>query len=136
MSESSVVNLLCSVFQCRILERYVQDQIPGAKVVMESIGPRRFGEGYEQEDYSKSDLMVYAIDPLTNRALSRQELFKWVLPLVQLLSNSISAVLFFLFLTFPSNLNNELLELYIPFTLEYRCVFKLYRKWEELLYII
>ncbi len=96
MSESSVVNLLCSVFQCRILERYVQDQIPGAKVVMESIGPRRFGEGYEQEDYSKSDLMVYAIDPLTNRALSRQELFKWVLPLVQLLSNSISAVLFFL----------------------------------------
>ncbi|XP_059387786.1 protocadherin-15-like isoform X2 [Carassius carassius] len=61
-----------------ILERYVQDQIPGAKVVVESIGPRRFGEGYEQEDYSKSDLMVYAIDPLTNRALSRQELFKFL----------------------------------------------------------
>lgn len=65
-----------SVCVRRILERYVQDQIPGAKVVMESIGPRRFGEGYEQEDYSKSDLMVYAIDPLTNRAISRQELFK------------------------------------------------------------
>uniref|UniRef100_A0A673FXD2 Protocadherin-15 n=1 Tax=Sinocyclocheilus rhinocerous TaxID=307959 RepID=A0A673FXD2_9TELE len=62
----------------QILERYVQDQIPGAKVVVESIGPRRFGEGYEQEDYSKSDLMVYAIDPLTNRALSRQELFKFL----------------------------------------------------------
>ncbi|XP_043110400.1 protocadherin-15b isoform X2 [Puntigrus tetrazona] len=61
-----------------ILERYVQDQIPGAKVVVESIGPRRFGEGYEQEDYSKSDLMIYAIDPLTNRALSRQELFKFL----------------------------------------------------------
>ncbi|XP_073684941.1 protocadherin-15b [Garra rufa] len=61
-----------------ILERYVQDQIPGAKLVVESIGPRRFGEGYEQEDYSKSDLMVYAIDPLTNRALSRQELFKFL----------------------------------------------------------
>uniref|UniRef100_A0A8C1ZZN0 Protocadherin-related 15b n=1 Tax=Cyprinus carpio TaxID=7962 RepID=A0A8C1ZZN0_CYPCA len=61
-----------------ILERYVQDQIPGAKVVVESIGARRFGEGYEQEDYSKSDLMVYAIDPLTNRALSRQELFKFL----------------------------------------------------------
>ncbi|XP_030629602.1 protocadherin-15b [Chanos chanos] len=61
-----------------ILERYVQDQIPGAKVVVESIGPRRFGDGYEQEDYSKSDLMVYAIDPLTNRALSRQELFKFL----------------------------------------------------------
>ncbi|XP_058650154.1 protocadherin-15b isoform X2 [Onychostoma macrolepis] len=61
-----------------ILERYVQDQIPGAKVVVESIGPRHFGEGYEQEDYSKSDLMVYAIDPLTNRALSRQELFKFL----------------------------------------------------------
>ncbi|XP_059386468.1 protocadherin-15-like isoform X2 [Carassius carassius] len=61
-----------------ILERYVQDQIPGAKVVVESIGPRRFGEGYDQEDYSKSDLMVYAIDPLTNRALSRQELFKFL----------------------------------------------------------
>uniref|UniRef100_A0A8C2DPM6 Protocadherin-15 n=1 Tax=Cyprinus carpio TaxID=7962 RepID=A0A8C2DPM6_CYPCA len=61
-----------------ILERYVQDQIPGAKVAVESIGPRRFGEGYEQEDYSKSDLMVYAIDPLTNRALSRQELFKFL----------------------------------------------------------
>ncbi|TRY94260.1 hypothetical protein DNTS_025329 [Danionella cerebrum] len=62
----------------RILERYVQDQIPGAKVVVESIGPRRFGEGYDQEDYTKSDLMVYAIDPLTNRALSRQELFKFL----------------------------------------------------------
>ncbi|XP_016118433.1 protocadherin-15-like, partial [Sinocyclocheilus grahami] len=61
-----------------ILERYVQDQIPGAKVVVESIGSRRFGEGYEQEDYSKSDLMIYAIDPLTNRALSRQELFKFL----------------------------------------------------------
>ncbi|KAK2876830.1 hypothetical protein Q8A67_020926 [Cirrhinus molitorella] len=61
-----------------ILERYIQDQIPGAKLVVESIGPRRFGEGYEQEDYSKSDLMVYAIDPLTNRALSRQELFKFL----------------------------------------------------------
>ncbi|GAA6106944.1 protocadherin-15a isoform X1 [Tachysurus ichikawai] len=60
----------------RILERYVQDQIPGAKVIVESIGPRRHGEGYSLEDYSKSDLQVYAIDPLTNRAISRQELFK------------------------------------------------------------
>uniref|UniRef100_A0A8C7Q869 Protocadherin-15 n=1 Tax=Oncorhynchus mykiss TaxID=8022 RepID=A0A8C7Q869_ONCMY len=62
----------------KILERYVQDQIPGAKVVVESIGPQRFGDGFEQEDYSKSDLMVYAIDPLTNRAISRQELFKFL----------------------------------------------------------
>ncbi|KAJ8284825.1 hypothetical protein COCON_G00036750 [Conger conger] len=61
-----------------ILERYVQDQIAGAKIVVESIGPRRYGEGYEQEDYSKSDLMVYAIDPMTNRAISRQELFKFL----------------------------------------------------------
>ncbi|KAL2078365.1 hypothetical protein ACEWY4_026050 [Coilia grayii] len=61
-----------------ILERYVQDQIPGAKVIVESIGPRRYGDGFDQEDYSKSDLMVYAIDPLTNRALSRQELFKFL----------------------------------------------------------
>uniref|UniRef100_A0A3Q3JPT7 Protocadherin-15 n=1 Tax=Monopterus albus TaxID=43700 RepID=A0A3Q3JPT7_MONAL len=61
-----------------ILERYVQDQIPGAKVIVESIGPRRYGDGYELEDYSKSDLMVYAIDPLTNRAISRQELFKFL----------------------------------------------------------
>ncbi|KAJ8388241.1 hypothetical protein AAFF_G00136120 [Aldrovandia affinis] len=61
-----------------ILERYVQDQIPGAVVVVESIGARRHGDGYEQEDYSKSDLMVYAIDPLTNRAISRQELFKFL----------------------------------------------------------
>ncbi|XP_051504158.1 protocadherin-15a [Myxocyprinus asiaticus] len=61
-----------------ILERYVQDQIPGAKVIVESIGPRRYGEGYELEDYSKSDLQVYAIDPLTNRAISRQELFKFL----------------------------------------------------------
>ncbi|CAB1312657.1 unnamed protein product, partial [Coregonus sp. 'balchen'] len=58
------------------LIRYVQDQIPGAKVVVESIGPQRFGDGFDQEDYTKSDLMVYAIDPLTNRAISRQELFK------------------------------------------------------------
>ncbi|XP_059421808.1 protocadherin-15a [Carassius carassius] len=61
-----------------ILERYVQDQIPGAKVILESIGPRRHGEGYELEDYTKSDLQVYAIDPLTNRAISRQELFKFL----------------------------------------------------------
>ncbi|KAK2897019.1 hypothetical protein Q8A67_011507 [Cirrhinus molitorella] len=61
-----------------ILERYVQDQIPGAKVIVESIGPQRHGEGYELEEYSKSDLQVYAIDPLTNRAISRQELFKFL----------------------------------------------------------
>uniref|UniRef100_UPI003AAE6E9B protocadherin-15-like n=1 Tax=Centroberyx gerrardi TaxID=166262 RepID=UPI003AAE6E9B len=61
-----------------ILERYVQEQIPGAKVVVETIGPHRHGDGLEQEDYSKSDLMVYAIDPLTNRAISRQELYKFL----------------------------------------------------------
>ncbi|XP_030342453.1 protocadherin-15 isoform X2 [Strigops habroptila] len=59
-----------------ILERYVQDQIPGATVVVESIGARRFGDGYSEEDYTKSDLMVYAIDPQTNRAIMRNELFK------------------------------------------------------------
>ncbi|KAM3863277.1 protocadherin-15-like [Diretmus argenteus] len=61
-----------------ILERYVQDQIPGAKVIVEAIGPRRHGDGFELEDYSKSDLTVYAIDPLTNRAITRQELFKFL----------------------------------------------------------
>ncbi|XP_029312580.1 protocadherin-15-like [Cottoperca gobio] len=61
-----------------ILERYVQEQIPGAKVVVETIGPYRHGEGMEQEDYTKSDLMIYAIDPLTNRAVSRQELYKFL----------------------------------------------------------
>ncbi|KAF7247512.1 Protocadherin-15 [Varanus komodoensis] len=61
-----------------ILERYVQDQIPGAKVVVESIGARRYGDGYSEEDYSKSDLMVYAIDPQTNRAIMRNELFKFL----------------------------------------------------------
>uniref|UniRef100_A0A8D3E9S2 Protocadherin-15 n=1 Tax=Scophthalmus maximus TaxID=52904 RepID=A0A8D3E9S2_SCOMX len=61
-----------------ILERYVQDQIPGAKVVVETNGPHRHGDGMEQEDYTKSDLMIYAIDPLTNRAVSRQELYKFL----------------------------------------------------------
>ncbi|XP_034753511.1 protocadherin-15a isoform X3 [Etheostoma cragini] len=61
-----------------ILERHIQDQIPGAKVIVESIGPRRHGDGFELEDYSKSDLMVYAIDPLTNRAISPKELFKFL----------------------------------------------------------
>uniref|UniRef100_A0A5F8GV29 Protocadherin-15 n=1 Tax=Monodelphis domestica TaxID=13616 RepID=A0A5F8GV29_MONDO len=61
-----------------ILDRYVQEQIPGAKVVVESIGARRFGEAYSQEDYTKSDLVVYAIDPQTNRAISRNELFKFL----------------------------------------------------------
>uniref|UniRef100_A0A3P8WDW9 Protocadherin-15 n=1 Tax=Cynoglossus semilaevis TaxID=244447 RepID=A0A3P8WDW9_CYNSE len=61
-----------------ILERHVQDQIPGAKVIVEAIGPRRHGDGFELEDYTKTDLMVYAIDPLTNRAISRQELFKFL----------------------------------------------------------
>lgn len=67
----------CSVFGLSILERYVQEQIPGAKVVVETIGPHRHGDGLEQEDYTKSDLMIYAIDPLTNRAVSRQELHKY-----------------------------------------------------------
>uniref|UniRef100_A0A7M4ERU1 Protocadherin-15 n=1 Tax=Crocodylus porosus TaxID=8502 RepID=A0A7M4ERU1_CROPO len=62
----------------QILERYVQDQIPGAAVVVESIGARRFGHGYSEEDYSKSDLMIYAIDPQTNRAIMRNELFKFL----------------------------------------------------------
>uniref|UniRef100_A0A8C3Q8S2 Protocadherin-15 n=1 Tax=Geospiza parvula TaxID=87175 RepID=A0A8C3Q8S2_GEOPR len=62
----------------QILERYVQDQIPGATVVVESIGARRFGDGYSEEDYTKSDLMVYAIDPQTNRAIMRNELFKFL----------------------------------------------------------
>ncbi|XP_037546821.1 protocadherin-15 [Nematolebias whitei] len=61
-----------------ILERYVQEQVVGAKVVIETIGPHRTSDGTEQEDYSKSDLMIYAIDPLTNRAVSRQELFKFL----------------------------------------------------------
>ncbi|XP_029383086.1 protocadherin-15-like [Echeneis naucrates] len=61
-----------------ILERYVQDQVPGAKVVVETIGPHRHGDGMEQEDYTKSDVMIYAIDPLTNRAISRQELYKFI----------------------------------------------------------
>ncbi|XP_078135215.1 protocadherin-15b [Sander vitreus] len=61
-----------------ILERYVQEQIPEAKVIVETIGPHRYGDGMEQEDYTKSDLMIYAIDPLTNRAVSRQELYKFL----------------------------------------------------------
>lgn len=61
-----------------VLERYVQEQIPGAKVVVETIGPQRHGDGMEQEDYSKSDLMIYAIDPQTNRAIAQQELFKFL----------------------------------------------------------
>ncbi|XP_068611043.1 protocadherin-15-like [Brachionichthys hirsutus] len=61
-----------------ILERYVQEQIQGAEVVLETIGPHRDGDGLEQEDYTKSDLMIYAIDPLTNRAVSRQELHKFL----------------------------------------------------------
>ena len=59
-----------------ILERYVQDQIPGARVIVEAIGPSRYGEGFELENYKECDLTVYAIDPRTNRAIDRQELFK------------------------------------------------------------
>ena len=65
-----------SCFVLSILERYVQEQIPAAKVVVETIVPHRHGDGLELEDYTKSDLMIYAIDPLTNRAVSRQELHK------------------------------------------------------------
>ncbi|XP_068113953.1 protocadherin-15 [Hyperolius riggenbachi] len=61
-----------------ILERYVQDQIPGAAVVVESIGARRFGDGFSEEDYTQCDLMIYAVDPSTNRAISRNELFKFL----------------------------------------------------------
>ncbi|XP_048194746.1 protocadherin-15 isoform X7 [Perognathus longimembris pacificus] len=61
-----------------ILDRYVQEQIPGAKVVVESIGARRHGDAFSLEDYTKSDLTVYAIDPQTNRAIDRNELFKFL----------------------------------------------------------
>ncbi|GAB1295218.1 Protocadherin-15 [Apodemus speciosus] len=61
-----------------ILDRYVQEQIPGAKVVVESIGARRHGDAFSLEDYSKCDLTVYAIDPQTNRAIDRNELFKFL----------------------------------------------------------
>ncbi|XP_023620049.1 protocadherin-15 isoform X5 [Myotis lucifugus] len=61
-----------------ILDRYVQEQIPGAKVVVESIGARRHGDAFSLEDYSKCDLTVYAIDPQTNRAIDRKELFKFL----------------------------------------------------------
>lgn len=59
-----------------VLEQYVQDQVPGAKVVVETIGPHRSVDGTEQDDYTKSDLMIYAIDPLTNRAVDTKELYK------------------------------------------------------------
>lgn len=73
----SKIKYLNQVFSIlSILERYVQEQVVGAKVVVETIGPHRDGEAMELEDYTKSDLMIYAIDPLTNRAISRQELFK------------------------------------------------------------
>nr|6BXZ_A Chain A, Protocadherin related 15 [Sus scrofa]6BXZ_C Chain C, Protocadherin related 15 [Sus scrofa] len=61
-----------------ILDRYVQEQIPGAKVVVESIGARRHGDAFSLEDYTKCDLTVYAIDPQTNRAVDRNELFKFL----------------------------------------------------------
>lgn len=70
----NVVFVLC--FNYRILDRYVQEQIPGAKVVVESIGARRHGDAFSLEDYTKCDLTVYAIDPQTNRAIDRNELFK------------------------------------------------------------
>uniref|UniRef100_A0AC11CFN1 Protocadherin related 15 n=1 Tax=Ovis aries TaxID=9940 RepID=A0AC11CFN1_SHEEP len=62
----------------QILDRYVQEQIPGAKVVVESIGARRHGDAFSLEDYTKCDLTVYAIDPQTNRAIDRNELFKFL----------------------------------------------------------
>ncbi|XP_040924588.1 protocadherin-15-like isoform X6 [Betta splendens] len=58
-----------------ILEWYVQDQISGAKVVVETIGPHRSVDGTEQDDYSKSDLMIYAIDPQTNRPVDTKDLY-------------------------------------------------------------
>ncbi|XP_044772383.1 protocadherin-15 isoform X6 [Neomonachus schauinslandi] len=61
-----------------ILDRYVQEQIPGAKVVVESIGARRHGDAFSLEDYTKCDLTVYAVDPQTNRAIDRNELFKFL----------------------------------------------------------
>ncbi|XP_040831724.1 protocadherin-15 isoform X2 [Ochotona curzoniae] len=61
-----------------ILDRYVQEQIPGSKVVVESIGARRHGDAFSLEDYTKCDLTVYAIDPQTNRAIDRNELFKFL----------------------------------------------------------
>nr|XP_003409310.1 protocadherin-15 isoform X9 [Loxodonta africana] len=61
-----------------ILDHYVQEQIPGAKVVVESIGARRHGDAFSLEDYTKCDLTVYAIDPQTNRAIDRNELFKFL----------------------------------------------------------
>lgn len=73
-AHQNVMFMLWSIY--RILDRYVQEQIPGAKVVVESIGARRHGDAFSLEDYTKCDLTVYAIDPQTNRAVDRNELFK------------------------------------------------------------
>ena len=70
----NVMFVLCLIYS--ILDRYVQEQIPGAKVVVESIGAHRHGDAFSLEDYTKCDLTVYAIDPQTNRAIDRNELFK------------------------------------------------------------
>lgn len=70
----NVMFVLCLIY--RILDRYVQEQIPGSKVVVENVGARRHGDAFSLEDYTKCDLTVYAIDPQTNRAIDRHELFK------------------------------------------------------------
>ncbi|KAK7901865.1 hypothetical protein WMY93_018634 [Mugilogobius chulae] len=59
----------------KIFEEHLQTQIPGAKVIVESITPGRINDKY---DYSKSEVMVYAIDPATNRAIQTQEVFRYL----------------------------------------------------------
>lgn len=75
----------------------MQQQIPGSEVVVESIGPRRYGEMYELEDYTSSDLMVYAIDPLTNRAIITKDLFRWAILVSASVPHSLVLSLLFLF---------------------------------------
>uniref|UniRef100_UPI00358E4F58 protocadherin-15 n=1 Tax=Myxine glutinosa TaxID=7769 RepID=UPI00358E4F58 len=60
------------------LRRVLQAQVPGAELVVAEIGPKRSGDAFQHEDYTGSDLTIFAVDPLTKQPVPGVDLHKYL----------------------------------------------------------
>uniref|UniRef100_A0A8C4NDB3 Cadherin domain-containing protein n=1 Tax=Eptatretus burgeri TaxID=7764 RepID=A0A8C4NDB3_EPTBU len=60
------------------LRKILQAQVPGAELVVAEIGPKRLGDAFQNEDYTGSDLTIFAVDPLTKQPVPGADLHKYL----------------------------------------------------------
>ena len=58
------------------LRKILQAQVPGAELVVAEIGPKRLGDAFQNEDYTGSDLTIFAVDPRTKQPVPGADLHK------------------------------------------------------------